>query len=104
MRTRIPSTGPRSSPPATGGNRQQSRELCVGAVRSESQFERLVRKLTTATVVHNQALFWAEIGDLSRSTDAVHPADVSLLDGQRVQAQSTHPFYGATVVATGDWR
>jgi CHAT domain-containing protein/tetratricopeptide (TPR) repeat protein len=38
------------------------------------------------------------------TADAVHQASLSVLRDRRTRGQSTHPFYWAGFVATGDWR
>ena len=38
------------------------------------------------------------------TADAVHEASLTVLRDRRARGQSTHPFYWAGFVASGDWR
>jgi len=51
-----------------------------------------------------QALYQSRFRDGRSTADAVRAATLSSLRGRRTQGISTHPFYWAGFVASGDWR
>jgi len=57
-----------------------------------------------ATRAWMRALYEGRFQQRLSTADAVHAASLSLLRDRRTRGQSTHPFYWAAFVATGDWR
>ena len=51
-----------------------------------------------------QALYAARLRQHQGTADAVHHADVTMLAARRSRGESTHPFYWAAFVSSGDWR
>jgi CHAT domain-containing protein len=51
-----------------------------------------------------RALYAARFEEHLSTADAVHRADVRMLQDRRRRGQTTHPFYWAAFVAAGDWR
>jgi CHAT domain-containing protein len=51
-----------------------------------------------------RALYEGRFQQHLSTADAVHRADVRLLQSRRARGQTTHPFYWAAFVAAGDWR
>jgi len=51
-----------------------------------------------------RALYEARLRQHQGTADAVHHADVAILAARRSRGQSTHPFYWAAFVSSGDWR
>jgi CHAT domain-containing protein/tetratricopeptide (TPR) repeat protein len=51
-----------------------------------------------------RALYEGRLQKNLSTADAVHAANISVLNGRRANGSSTHPFYWAAFVAAGDWR
>jgi CHAT domain-containing protein len=51
-----------------------------------------------------RALYRQHFVEAKTTADAVHGADLELLQQRRQKGLSTHPFYWASFVAAGDWR
>jgi CHAT domain-containing protein len=51
-----------------------------------------------------RALYEGRLQKHLSTADAVHAANVSVLNARRANGSSTHPFYWAAFVAAGDWR
>lgn len=51
-----------------------------------------------------EALYVGRLRDGLNTADAAREASLSVLMRRREQGESTHPFYWAAFVTTGDWR
>ena len=51
-----------------------------------------------------RGLYRAKWGDGMRTAESVREASLRMLQRRRSRGQSTHPFYWAGFVASGDWR
>ncbi|UXI66779.1 CHAT domain-containing protein [Tahibacter amnicola] len=57
-----------------------------------------------ATAQWMEALYSARLADKQETPDAMAKASLTVIAQRREQGESTHPFYWAGFVASGDWR
>ncbi|MEO8671349.1 MAG: CHAT domain-containing protein [Tahibacter sp.] len=58
----------------------------------------------SATAVWMDVLYKARLVDKRSTLDSVADANLAVLAGRRARGESTHPFYWAGFIASGDWR
>jgi len=51
-----------------------------------------------------KALYRSRLQDHRETIDSMRDANRAMLDARRAAGQTTHPYYWAGFVATGDWR
>jgi CHAT domain-containing protein len=58
----------------------------------------------SASLEWMEALYRARLVDRLDTADAARAASVATIRQRRMTGRSTHPFYWAAFVASGDWR